>query len=146
MKIHVPEEIGGKLKVLPECQVSARIQDLFLGESQTGNPKLTAKWVIIEECTDKKALKAVQQYNTIETIVGENVLEAFSLLPNAIWNLNDLFSDVTGERIPHEDYEPEAFLQMMKDALIGVEARLDLMLDSSTGSARTVVNDRRIIP
>ena len=142
MQIHVPEELSGKLKVLPEVQLNGRIQDLFLGTSKAGNPKVTVKWVITEECTEKKAMKAVQAYNELETTIGENILENFSLLPNAIWNLNDLFTDVTGNRIPQGDFGPEEFEAMLKSSLIGSEMRLDLITDTGSGSERTIVNDR----
>lgn len=145
MKIHVPEDMGGKLKVLPEVQLNAKVQDLFLGESKANNPKVTVKWVITEECKDKKAMKAIQEFNALDTTVGENVLESFSLLPNAIWNLNDFHTDVTGSRLPMGDYSKEEFEAMLKSNLIGAQARLDLTIDHQTGSPRTIVNDRVVI-
>jgi len=143
VQIHVPEDLGGKLKVLPETQVDASIQDVFLGTSGTGNPKATVKWIITEE-VDKKLLKTVKEYNDLDTTVGENVLETFSLLPNALWNLNDLFEGITGDRIPANEtgFSTEEFEALCKESLTGGEARLDLENADDSGEMRTQVKER----
>ena len=68
MQIHVPEDLGGKLRALPEDTYLAAIQDMFLGESRTGNPKLTVKWVVRSEYSGKHGKDYV-------STIGENVLE-----------------------------------------------------------------------
>ena len=136
MQIIIPEDLGGKLRVLPEDTYQARIQDLFLGKSQAGNPKLTLKWVITSEYS------GTQPEDYVST-VGEAVLENFSLLPQALWNLNDLYRDITGEQLPAGEMSDEEFLQMLKDALIGAEMSILVTTDDASGEPRSVVEDRK---
>lgn len=133
IKITVPEDLGGELRVLPEDTYEASIQDIFYGMSKTsGAPKLTVKWVVQSEYSGKHGEDYV-------STVGENVLEAYSLQPNALWKLNNLYKTTTGERLPQGDYQPEEFVDMVKNALIGAECLIDVMTDSSQGRERSVV-------
>lgn len=135
IKINVPENVGGELRVLPEDTYEVAIQDLFYGISRTSQqPKITIKWVVQSEYSGK------HDKDYIST-VGENVLEAYSLQPNAIWKLNGLYKTVTGERLPMGDYEPEEFVGMVKDALKGFEAMADIATDSSSGDERSVIKN-----
>jgi hypothetical protein len=131
MQVHVPEELGGSLRVLPEDTYDAVIQDMFLGVSKTGNPKLTVKWLVQSEYTGEK------DEDYIST-VGENVLETYSLQPQALWNLNDLYKSVTGDRLPQGDYDEEEFLEMLKNALLGASMKIRLITDDN----RSVVEER----
>ena len=133
MQIHVPEEMGGKLHCFPEGAYDAQIQDCFVGQSKAGNPKLTVKYVITSEPEDGPADPPT---------TGENVLESFSLLPNAMWNLNDLITSVTDERIPARDFAPEEFEQFCKEALVGAAGRVMLVQDASQGEPRMKVEER----
>ena len=135
MQIHVPEDLGGKLRLLPDDIYKCAIQDMFLGTSKEGNPKLTLKWVLQSEYSGK------HKKDYISTI-GENVLETFSLLPQAMWNLNDLYKTVTGEQLPQGDYGPEEFVALLKEQLLGVEMQLRLVTDNASGTDRSVVEER----
>lgn len=134
MKIHVPEDLGGKLRVLPEDTYNAQIQDMFFGMSKTNNPKITCKWVITSESD--------QNPEGDPPTTGENVLETFSLQPKAIWNLNDLYTEVTGNRLPKGDFSPEEFTEMVKQELIGAELLIDVITDTGSGSERSQIVNR----
>jgi len=133
MQIHVPVDLGGDLRLLPDDTYEAAIQDFFLGKSKEGNPKLTCKWVITSEYTGKHGKGYV-------TTVGENVLDDFSLLPQALWRLNSLYKAITGEKIPHGDYENEGFLELVKSALVGASGHIELITDDGSGEDRSKVN------
>lgn len=135
MKIRVPENPGGALRTFEDDTYDVAIMDMFHGQSKTGNAKLTVKYVIRSEYSGKHS-------KTYKSTVGENVLETFSLQEQAIWNLNDLHKQVTGENLPQGDYDVEEFVQLIKDRLLGAEGRLDLVQDSSTGNPRMVVRTR----
>jgi len=137
IKISVPENVGGELRVLPEDTYEAAIQDIFYGLSQSKQPKITVKWVIQSEYSGTKD-------KDYQSTVGENVLEAYSLQPNALWKLNTLYKTITGDRLPQGDYEPDDFVQMLKDNLIGSEALIDVVTEDMVGSDRSVV--RNIAP
>ena len=135
MQIHVPEDVGGKLRVVPEDTYDATIQDMFLGKSQSDNPKLTVKWVLRSEYSGKHGKDYV-------STIGENVLETYSLLPQALWNLNDLYQTVTGEELPQGDYDEETFLDMLKSQLLGAEMKIRVVTDTQSGQERSVVEER----
>jgi len=131
MQIHVPEELGGSLRILPEDTYKAVIQDMFLGKSKSGNPKITVKWLIQSEYSGEK------DENYISTI-GENVLETYSLQPQALWNLNDLYKSITKDRLPMGDYTEEEFLEMLKASLIGASMKIRIITDND----RSIVEER----
>ena len=134
IKISIPENVGGDLRLLPEDTYEAAIQDLFFGTSQKGFPKITVKWIVQSEYTGKHG-------KDYQSTVGENVLEAYSLQPNAVWKLNSLYKLVTGDRLPQGDYTEEEFTSLIKDALIGSEALLDVATDNGSGSDRSIVKN-----
>jgi hypothetical protein len=78
--------------------------------------------------------------------IGESVLETFSLQPQAIFRLNDVYKEVTGERLPQGDYSEEDIEQMLNEALTGSEWNLALELqvpqDGSSTEERTTVVKR----
>ena len=136
MQIHVPEDVGGEdLRVLPEDTYQASLSDWFLGKSKAGQPKLTAKWVITSECNDPDVVKDKKYESTI----GADVLDNYSLQPQALWKLNGLYKQVTGEKLPHGDFDEEGFHQMIKESLLGIEAELDIVTDTGSGEERSNV-------
>jgi hypothetical protein len=138
MEIHIPEDIGGGLRNLPEGTYGGTIQDLFIGTSKAGEPKLTVKWLITTEFTGK------QEKGYVST-VGENVLENFSLQPQALWNLNTLYRDVKGIDLAKGDYDAESLEAFLKEALLGVEANLLIEDDTGSGEVRSKITQRVII-
>lgn len=139
MKLTIPESIGGDLRLLPEDTYDVAIQDLFYGQSAAKQPKLTCKYVVRSECSDKKVTSEPKYISTI----GENVLETFSLQPQALFNLNGFYKQVTGEGLPMGDFEMEEFVQLLKDTLVGAEGKLDLVQGVDLkGNARTEVSKR----
>lgn len=131
MKIHIPENIsGGELRLLPEGPAQATIQDIFLGKSKTGNPKITIKWVVTSELFDGDA----------DTSIGDNVLDIYSLTEQALWRLNQLYMDATEEPLPQGDYSEEEFLDLLKENLIGLEANLILVTDIVNDKERTKID------
>lgn len=140
IKISVPEDLGGALRVLPEDTYEAAIQDLFYGISRTSSqPKVTLKWTVQSEYSGKHDKDYI-------TTVGETVLESYSLQPKALWKLNNLYKLVTGDRLPHADYEPEEFVQMIKDSLVGSECVIDVATEEQNGSERSVVKNVAVKP
>ena len=135
MQIHIPEDLGGDLRVLPEDTYDAQIQDLFTGSSKAGNPKITVKWVVTSEYSGKKT-------KDYKPTTGENVLENFSLLPQAVWNLNSLWTEVTGEKLPHGDYSLEEFGEILKTQLIGAEFKIDVTTSTESGDERSNIVNR----
>lgn len=135
MQIHIPEDIGGELKLLPDGPCNAVLTNLTLGKSKEGNPKATAMFVVTSEMYDDPKEG---------TTVGEKVLETFSLLPQALFNINGLFKSVTGENLPQGDYDYETFLQILLEALKGQEFTLMLEQDinPNTRQPMTKVVDR----
>jgi len=137
MKISVPENIGSDLRKL-EGVATCTLQAIMFGKSKSGNPKMTAKYIITEELDSIK--------DSEPSAVGETVLETFSLQPQSMWKLNDLYRSVTNERLPQGDYTQEEFEQMMTEALVGKSFSLVLELqipqDGSSTTERTVVTDR----
>ena len=134
-RVSVPESMGGELKVLPAGPVFATIEDIFLGESATKNPKATVKYILTSEMDGSKE----RDFSTI----GEVVLESFSLQPQAMWRFNDLFKQATGERLPQGDYDKEEFEVMLKENLVGAEFELILEVgETDKGDPRTEVHSR----
>jgi len=144
MKIKVPENVGGgDLRVLPvsEPTYEAVLEDIFLGKSGTGNPKATVKYIVTSEYEGKEA-----KAKDFESTIGATVLETFSLQEQAIWRLNDLFKQCTGERVPQGDFEEEEFLGMLKDAMVGTNFNLMLKNEEDNkGAMRTQVEKREAI-
>jgi hypothetical protein len=112
------------------------IQEIFFGESKAGAPKLTVKWLITSEYTGKKD----KDYSST---VGENILENFSLQEQALWNLNSLYKKATGERLPTGDYQPEEFVGLLKEKLIGYSTQCRVEDDTGSGEIRSTVVERK---
>lgn len=117
MKIIVPENVGGDLKVLPEGPCQAVVDRIIFGTSQTGNPKATVRWTVTSEMYPKDAPA---------TSVGENVLDTYSLQSQALWRLNSLYKEATGNNLPQGDYTPEEFIDLIESELKGMEFNLIL--------------------
>ena len=136
MEVHIPEDLGGALRVFEEDTYEARIQDLWVKPSkESEEPKCIVKWVITTEFSGKQGKDYI-------STVGENILENYSLQPQAVWNLNDLYIAAAGERIPMGDYPGDTMEQMLKEKLLGFECKLRLEHDSYTGTERMHVAER----
>jgi len=137
MKYSVPENIGGELRKL-EGVANAEISDLIFGTSQANKPKMTVKYVITDEMEGLG--------DDEPSAVGENVLETYSLQPQALWKVNDLYKMCTGERIPQGDHDKEEFEGMLIDALVGKQFSLVLQLGTNQqGEERTEVASKALI-
>ena len=140
MRITIPEQIGGELRKL-EGPCEAILEKVMIGESKTRNPKATFRYTITEEMDCIKEGEA--------SAIGESVLETFSLQPQAIFRLNDVYKEVTGERLPQGDYGPEEIELMLNESLVGSEWNLALELqiptDGSSTEERTTVVKREFV-
>ena len=140
MQITVPEDIGGDLRKM-EGVGNASLSQIIPGKSKAGKPKATIKWILTDELDGNAEGDA--------STVGEPVLETFSLQPQALWKLNELYKQATGERIPQGDYDPDSFMSMLEEALVGKEFSLVLELvipdDGSSTETRTEVTERTYI-
>jgi hypothetical protein len=134
MRVVIPENLGGDLRLLPPDTYEAEVADIFVGESQAKQPKLTVKFTLLSEYTGPRG-------NDFQSCVGEVVLDTFSLQPQAIWRFNDFYKAATGERLAMGDWDMEEFEAMMKEALIG--RNFNLLLDNevvpTTGAEQTKV-------
>lgn len=141
MRIVIPENLGGDLVVIPSDSYEAEIQDIFLGESASKNPKATVKYIVLTEYTGKKLPEG------IETTVGCVLLESFSLQPQAVWKLNGLWKDVKGENLPQGDFSKEEFEAMLKEELIGKAFTLlvDVKDNPNSGEKMNEVVQRKLI-
>jgi len=133
MKITIPKDLGSELKVIPEGPCRAAIEGISLGKSKTDQPKATVRYVCLTELYPKGAP---------ESSIGERILETFSLQPQAIWRLNDLFKEATGENLPQGDYEDTEFQEILEEALKGTEWNLLLATEIYDGREQTKVQER----
>lgn len=130
MRIHIPKE--EEIPVLPECTVKACVERVVVGTSQTGNPKVTVRFIITEDVP-----------NHPEPLVGVPILENFSLQPQAVWRLQAFYRDATGETIPEGDYTQEELADILRKALEGTEWRLHVAPeDTPQGVQRTRIVSR----
>lgn len=141
MRIFVPEDIGGELRKLAgPCK--AVIEKIMIGKSKAGQPKATFRYVV----TDDSQLNMPENE---PSAIGSVVLETYSLQSQALFNVNDVYKQVTGERIPQGDFSPEEFEELLNDALAGTEWNLILQLevprDGSSTEERTVVAAKELI-
>jgi len=141
MRFVIPENIGGDLRVLPSDSYDAEVVDIFLGESATKNPKATVKYLITSEFTGKKPAD-------FKSTIGENILETFSLQPQALFNINGMYKSVKGTNIPQGDYDDQEFLQLLKDAFIGQRFKLKVTVEANpnTGEEMSKVAGRQYSP
>ncbi len=128
MKITIPENIGGELRKL-EGPCKATLDKVMLGTSKQNQPKATFRYVITEEMACVKEGEP--------SSIGENVLESYSLQPQAIFNLNNVYKEVTGERLPQGDFSKEEFESMLNENLAGSEWTLLLELQTPTDGSST---------
>ena len=140
MQISVPADLGGDLRKLEGVAV-AQISDLMFGKSKAGHPKMTIKYIITEE------MDSIPDGEP--STIGEPVLETYSLQSKALWKLNNLYKDVTGERIPQGDFDVADFEQMLVDVLVGQSFSLILELeipgDGSSTEERTTVTGKTVL-
>jgi len=133
MRITIPKDVGGELKVLPEGTCRATIEGLSLGKSKENQPKVTVRYICLTELypSDFK-----------DSTIGERILETFSLQPQALWRINDLYKEATGENIPQGDYEDLEFQEILEGDLKGTEWNLLLETETYEGREQTRVKER----
>jgi len=140
MQIVVPEDLGSDLRKL-EGIAKAQIDAVMPGKSKAGHPKATVKYIITDEMDGIADGEA--------STIGEPVLETFSLQPQALWKINGLYKQATGERIPQGDFDLNGFMELLEEALVGKEFSLVLELvipgDGSSTDERTEVTERTYI-
>lgn len=112
MKISIPENIGNELRLLPPGPAKAVLEKIMLGKSKQGQPKATFKYTITED---------LEVAEGTPSTIGETVLETYSLQPQAIFRLNDVYKTVTGDRLPQGDFSKEEMEQMLNENLTGSE-------------------------
>ena len=133
MKISIPKDLGGELKTLPEGPCRAVIEGISLGKSKADQPKATVRYICLTELYPKDAP---------ESSIGERVLETFSLQSQALWRINDLFKESTGENLPQGDYEDAELQEILEEALKGTEWNLLLGTEEYEGREQTKVLER----
>lgn len=141
MNIIIPENIGSELRVL-EGTAHVVLEKIIMGKSKANQPKVTFRYIIDEE------MDGYGEDTGVQSAVGEHVLETFSLQPQAIFKLNEVYMQVTGERLPMGEYTEDQFAQMLNEALTGTEFYLSLEAqlpaDGSSDKERTVVVKREV--
>ena len=136
MKITVPQNVGGELKVLPEGTCRAAIEGVSVGKTSEGKPKATVRYICLTEMYPK---------DSGMTSIGERILETFSLQPQALWNINGLFKEATGGNIPQGDYEDTDIQEILEDNLKGSEWDLVLATElTPKGEEQTRVSAREL--
>jgi len=133
MKISIPKDLGGELKTLPEGPCRAVIEGISLGKSKADQPKATVRYICLTELYPKGAP---------ESSIGERVLETFSLQSQALWRINDLYKEGTGESLPQGDYEEAELQELLEGALKGTEWNLLLGTEEYEGREQTKVQER----
>lgn len=131
MRITIPED-DGDLRLLPEGPAVAMLEDFVLTKSSKGNPVLYATFTLVEEMANADPED--------ESTIGARILESYSLLPQAIFKLKKTWKAVTGEKMPHGDYEEEDILQMVKDSLCG--SVWDVILETNIPPGKTEADAR----
>lgn len=133
VKIHVPEDIGSDLRVVPEGTYKAIVKKFIPKMSTTSNqPKLVCRLTIQSEAPGKHGKDYI-------STIGETILDDFSLQEQAIWKLNSLYKQITNERIPMGDYTHEQFAELMNEHLGGAEVNIDVYTDDSQGDERSKI-------
>jgi hypothetical protein len=132
MKITIPDDFGD-IKVLPEGPCTAILSGIFPGTSKSRQPKLTFKWTINSEMYDDPKDGST---------VGETVLDTYSLQPQALWRLNEVYKAQTGENLPQGDYDIDGLVKILEEELLHEEANLELLTDlhPDTKAEMTKVN------
>jgi hypothetical protein len=131
MRIVIPENIGGEIRVLPEGIYDATLDRIIIGKSKEGHPKATVKWIV----TSENAKDGEQ------STIGETILDSYSLQPQALWRINKLYKEFAGIDIPQDDYTAESLLEKLEESLKGVEAKLvcENEINPNTGNPMTKV-------
>lgn len=136
MQINIPENINtGELKVLPNGIASAVLEKILLGKSKANQPKLTFRFTIIEEMAEATSDGS--------PTIGEVVLDTYSLQPQALFKLAQTYKEVTGEKLPHGDFDEVEFTSIVSEALCGsnwdLELQQQIPSDGSSTNPRTVI-------
>jgi hypothetical protein len=133
MQIKVPDKMGGEIRVVPGSPYEAVVGDVFVGQSQTKNPKATIRWILNSE-----PIGAIADPPT----TGETLLDTYPLQENSIWRFNNTYRALTGENLPQGDYDETTFLNLVKSAIVGLNAKLivDVEPRQDTGEERNKVS------
>lgn len=142
MSIVVPESLGGELRLLPPGNAKATLEKIMVGKSKSsGQAKATFRYTITEEMEGLP--------DDAPTTVGEAVLETYSLQPQAMFRLNDVYKMVLGERLPQGEWTPEEFEERLNEDLCGTEWNLVLEnqvpSDGSSTEERTVIVAKTLV-
>lgn len=129
MKIHIPENLGGELKILSGTG-KATLDKIVWGTSGTGQPKATFMYTLLDELNDDP---------NQPTTVGERILETYSLQPQALFKLNDAFKEATGEGLPSGNFSVEEFHKLIEEALL--ETEWEMVLAEGVNNKGKAVTD-----
>ncbi len=133
MKIHIPEGLGGDLKLI-EGTGKAALEKIVWGVSKANQPKATFMYTLLDELNEDP---------DAPTTVGERVLETYSLQPQALFKLNETYKEATGEGLPTGDFSVEEFHTLIEEALLNTEWTLALVKGmDDKGKDRTEVSKR----
>lgn len=133
MQIHVPEDLGGKLRVLPVDVYDIKISDIFIKPASTGSLQAYIKATVRSEFSGKKG-------KDYQSTVGEPILTGYNLQEQSLWRLNQAVVEITGDKIPHGDWDKESFEQWLKDNLVGWEGKATTENETTNkGTERTVI-------
>jgi hypothetical protein len=131
MTIHIPEGLGGDLKLMTGT-TKASLDKLAWGVSQAKQPKVTFMYTVLDELNDDPDLP---------TTVGERVLETYSLQPQALFKLNDAFKAAKGEGLPTGDFSEEEFHELIEETFQDTEWQLVLAKGfDQNGKERTEIS------
>ena len=137
MKVHIPEGLGGGELKLMSGSTKATLDKIAWGLSQTKQPKATFMYTVLDELNED---------NGQPSTIGERVLETFSLQPQALFKLNDVYKAAMEEGLPVGDYSEEEFHEMIEEALLDTEWQLVLKEGvDQNGKARTEVANRAFL-
>ena len=137
-KITVPSDMGSDLMQFPAGAYDFALKDIILGVSSTNNPKLTFRWICQSESENMKDFG--KKY--ISTM-GATLLDTYSLQPQALFKLNGIYKQATGDQLPHGDFEMEEFVEIVKEALQGAQARI--IVEDNDDGARSQAAKTQII-
>jgi hypothetical protein len=127
MKIVIPDTFDD---TIPPGEYELAIENVSVRESRSGNPKLVVKWCVVND--DERA--------------GAAIFEHYSLLPQALWKLNNLYRTVTGEKLPSGAFSIDEFISLMQEKLCG--ARFKAVVGetiSENGNVSNEITEREFI-
>lgn len=135
LNIVIPEKIGSELRLMSGT-TEAELSAVHIGESQTGNPKCTLEFTVVNE------LSSNPDDPDNPSTIGEKCLETCSLLENAVWKLNDYYKAATGEQLPMGNYSKDEFESILINGLVGSRWNIELAIEpDNRGNNRTQIKN-----